>query len=87
MSNFGKRWIIQDRYGNSMYLTQERWEHIINVNNHPEIENYEEHLKTTIRRGQRRQEPLNFRKYRYYHYFEDLPDHVNHIVVIVFFWF
>ena len=87
MSDFGKRWIIQDRYGNSIYLTQERWEHIINVNNHPEIEDYEEHLKTTIRRGRRRQEPLNLRKYRYFHYFEDLPDHVNHIVVIVFFSF
>lgn len=84
MSNFGKRRIVQDHYGNSIYLTQERWEHIINVNNHPEIEDYEEHLKTTIRRGRRRQEPLNPRKYRYYHHFEDLPDHVNHIVAIVF---
>jgi len=83
--NFGKRWIVQDRYGNSIYLTQERWKHIINVNNHPEIENYEEYLKATIKRGRRRQEPLNPRKYRYYHHFEDLPNHVNHIVAIVFF--
>ncbi len=84
MSIFSKRWIVQDRYGNSIYLTQERWEHIININNHPEIEDYEEHLKTTIRRGRRRQEPLNPRKFRYYHHFEDLPDNVNHIVAIVF---
>lgn len=35
---------------------------------------YEEHLKTTIKYGQRRQEPLNPRKYRYFYPFDDLPD-------------
>lgn len=28
MSSSGKRWTVRDRYGNSIYLTQERWEHI-----------------------------------------------------------
>ncbi len=51
------------------------------------MERYEEYLKTTIKRGRRRQEPLNPRKYRYYHSFDDLPDDVNHIVVIVLFGF
>jgi len=52
---------------------------------HPEMEDYEEYLKTAIRRGQRRQEPLNPPKYRYSHLFEDLPDDVNCIVTIVLF--
>ncbi len=87
MSSRGKRWTVQDQYGNSIYLTQERWEHIIDPNNHPEMEGYEEHLKATIRQGRRRQEMLNPRKYRYYRSFDDLPDHVNHIVAIVLFGF
>ncbi len=31
MSSSGKRWTVQDRYGNSIYLTRERWEHIKSV--------------------------------------------------------
>jgi hypothetical protein len=82
-----KRWTIQDRYGNSIYLTEERWEHIANEMNHPELADCEEHLKTTIVRGKRKQEPLNPRKYRYYFPFEDLPYNVNHVVAIVVFSF
>lgn len=51
------------------------------------MEDYEEYLKVTIRRGRRRQEPLNPRKYRYYRPFDDLPDDVNHLVAIVLFGF
>jgi len=83
----GKRWIVEDRYGNPIYLTQERWEHITADTNHPEIKDYEEYMKITIKKGQRRQEPLNPRKYRYYRQFDNLPDEVNHIVVIVLFGF
>ncbi len=87
MVNAGKRWIIQDQYGNTVYLTQERWDHITNETNHPEMRDYEEYLKTTIRKGGRRQEPLNPRKYRYYHQFDDLPDDVNHVIAIALFGF
>jgi hypothetical protein len=87
MNGSGKRWTVHDRYGIPIYLTQERWEHIINRTNHPEMEDYEVYLKTTIRIGRRRQEPLNPRKYRYYHSFDDLPGDVNHIVVIALFGF
>lgn len=83
MANSGKRWTVQDRYGNKIYLTQERWQHIIDDTNHPEMMDYEEHLKTTIKRGRRRQEPHNSRKYRYYHSFDDLPDGANHIIAII----
>lgn len=85
MKNTGKLWTVHDRRGNPIYLTQERWEHIVNENNHPEILDYEEYLRLTLKRGRRRQEPLNPRKYRYAHPFNDLPDDVNHIVVIVLF--
>lgn len=85
MNGSGRRWTVQDRDGNPVYLTQERWKHI--VENHPEMPNYEKHLKTTIKRGRRRQEPLNPRKYRYFHPFDDLPEDFNHVVAIVLFGF
>lgn len=85
MGSSGRRWTVQDRYGNTIYLTQERWEHIIHAANHPEMEDYEEQIMLALKRGQRRQEPLNPRKYRYTDWFDDLPDGSNSIVVIVLF--
>jgi len=41
----GKKWIVRDRYGDTVYLTNERWHHILE--NHPEMENYSYHLKET----------------------------------------
>ena len=87
MSSGGKRWTVYDRDGNSIYLTDERWMHIVDFDNHPEVTAYESHLKVTLRKGHRRQEPLNPRKYRYVFPFDDLPDEFNHIVVIVLFGF
>ncbi len=37
MSN-GKLWTQRDRFGNEIYLTEERWAHIIDLDNHPEVE-------------------------------------------------
>jgi hypothetical protein len=48
---------------------------------------YEDHLKTTIQHGRRRQEPLNLRKYRYVRLFDDLSTGFNHVVAIVLFGF
>ena len=62
----GIRWTTNDRQGNDIYLTNERWQHIINSINHPEMMNYEEHLKTTIRFRRRTQDTLNPQKYRYF---------------------
>jgi pyruvate formate-lyase activating enzyme-like uncharacterized protein len=87
MSHSGKRWTVQDRYGNTIYMTQERWEHIIDATNHPEMADCEAHLKQAIQRGRRRQEPLNPRKYRYSCPFDDLPEDFNHVVAIVLFGF
>lgn len=81
------RWSINDRYGNDIYLTYERWQHIIDSINHPEMKNYEEHLRTTIRSGRRRQDPLNPQKYRYIQRFNDLSSENTHIIAIVLFRF
>jgi len=87
MAASGKRWTVQDRHGNSIYLTQRQGEHIVDPANHPEMIDYEDHLRETIRFGRRQQEPLNPRKYRYSRYFDDLPDDSNHIVATVLFTF
>ena len=83
----GRRWVVRDRYGNDIYLTDERWEHITESRNHPEISAYEEHLIETIQSGRRRQDSLNPQKYRYVEEFDDLAEDNTHIVAIVLFRF
>ena len=83
----GRRWTITDRYGNRIYLTEERWLHIVDDNNHPEMARFEEYLKRTIQSAKRQQEPLNPRKYRYSLNFDDLPEGFNHVVAIILFDF
>lgn len=83
----GKRWIERDRYGNSVYLTHERWGHIVESINHPEMSVYEEQLKETIRSGNRKQDSLNPRKYRYVKAFDGLAENNTHIIAIVLFSF
>jgi len=83
----GKRWTVRDRQNNEIYLTQERWEHLIDPDNHPELAEHEEQLKETVRSGKREQDDLNPRKYRYSKEFNDLPLDNTHIVAIVLFAF
>ena len=47
MTPIGIRWKIHDRYGNEIYLTHERWQHITASINHPDMANCEEQLKAT----------------------------------------
>jgi hypothetical protein len=47
----GKLWAQRDRFGNDIYLTYERWQHIIDPDNHPELEPYFDDLRQTIQRG------------------------------------
>lgn len=82
-----KRWTICDRYGNDIYLTQERWEHIVQPLNHPEMLGYESQLQETIQSGQRKQDSLNPQKYRYVKAFADLAEDNTHIIAIVLFRF
>jgi hypothetical protein len=81
------RWCVTDRYGNEIYLTQERWEHITNPLNHPAMKNYEDHLRETITHGKRKQNSLNPQKYRYTRQFDDLAEYNTHIVAVVLFRF
>ena len=83
----GRRWMVRDRYGNDIYLTHERWEHIVEPINHPEMSAYEEHLKETIQSGRRKQASLNPQKYRYVNAFDDLAEDNTHIITIVLFRF
>ncbi len=85
MARSGKRWTVQDRDGNPIYLTEKPWQHIIEASNHPEMADYEDHLKADVQTG--RQEALNPRKYRYVQLFDDLPVGFNRIVGIVLFGF
>ena len=84
MSN-GKRWEVLDRYGNEVYLTDERWEHITTY--HPELADREGDLLDTVRSGHRKQEEADPQKYRYRRAVDDLPGGNTHIVVVVRFGF
>ena len=83
----GRRWVVRDRYGHDIYLTDERWEHIIEPINHPEMSAYEEHLRETIQSGKRNQDSLSPQKYRYVKAFDDLAEDNTHIIAIVLFGF
>lgn len=78
-----KRWEVHDRYGNKIYMTRERWEHALE--SRPWLEPYLDEVLQTIRRGRRKQEELNPRKYRYYWPCKDLIPEYNHVVVVVLF--
>jgi len=75
----------RDRKGNLIYLTDERWNHILEF--HPEMLNYKEHLFTTLNIGKRKQDSLDQSIYTYYHNFVNLEKGFNHVVVIVKFGF
>jgi hypothetical protein len=79
----GKLWTQLDRFGNEIYLTAERWAHIIHPDNHPEVEPYSEQLRETIRLGGRRQDSYDARGWQYSLAFSDLPLDYTHIVVCV----
>lgn len=83
----GLLWTANDRYGNEIYLTHERWQHIIEPTNHPDMADYMAELREVIRRGTRRQELLNPQKYRYLCPFDGLSDDNTHIVAVVLFRF
>lgn len=77
------RWIEKDSYDNEIYLTEERWEHITNAMNHPEMSDYETELRETIRLGKRKQEAINPQKYRYSKKFDNLTAQNTHIIAVV----
>ena len=80
-----KRWIVQDRYGHEIYLTVERWNHIVDPEHHPGMSGYEMQLQETIQSGRRTQDSLVPNKYYYRKAFDDLPDGNTHIIAVVLF--
>ena len=83
MPNPGGRWVARDRNGHEIYMTEERWRHILEY--HPELEGYLDNVLNTLKTGRRKQEPAEPYKYRYYKRCDDLLPDYNHIVVIVVF--
>jgi len=84
---WGKVWTQRDRFGNDIYLTYERWNHITAPDNHPEVEPYGDYVRETIRLGRRKQDPVLPNIYKYHRRFGDLPEGMNHLVaVVVFRW-
>lgn len=79
----GKLWTQRDRAGNEIYLTTERWTHIIDPDNHPEVEPFSDEVAETIKSGRRRQDPYDPNGYQYYRSLPNLPDDNTHLVVCV----
>ncbi len=50
-----RKWFVHDSDGREIYLTEERWEHI--VSEHSELQHHLEDLLNTVQRGRRRQQP------------------------------
>jgi hypothetical protein len=73
--------LVKDKYGNEIYITKERWEHI--YERHPEIKDSESLVIRTIRLGKRRQQDIDPDKFKYYDSYEDLPNGNTQIIVIV----
>jgi hypothetical protein len=72
---------VSDRWGNEIYLTDERWAHIVET--HDEMIDYRRHVLITVHTGQRRQDPFDPTKYKYSKGFRDLAEGFTHLVVIV----
>ena len=72
---------VTDRWGNRITLTDERCRHIIEW--HPELGGFQEYVLQTIRKGRRRQDPMDTEKYKYIYPVEGLPFGLTHIVAVV----
>jgi hypothetical protein len=72
---------VQDRYGNRIYLTWERWEHALG---HPGMhEGLRDLLLDTLRQAGRKQDRYDPAKYKYTQDFADLPLPYTHMEVVV----
>ena len=72
---------VSDRWGNEIYLTDERWAHIVET--HDEMIDYRAHVLVTVRTGRRRQDLFDPTKYKYSKRFRDLAEGFTDLVVIV----
>lgn len=77
------RHTVSDRWANEIYVTDERWVHILE--RHEELVGLFDEVIATLQYGKRRQEVLDPNRYRYYRPCGLLPPEFNHIVVAVVF--
>lgn len=76
---------IQDQFGNAIYLTDERWEHIIEE--HSELDGHRAEVLSTVRSGKRSQDPLIPNKFFYNKKLRQLIEGFDEIeVVVVYRW-
>ncbi len=75
---------VQDRYGNKIYLTDERWKHIIK--RHPQLKPYRAEVLRTVRIGKRTQDDLHPEKFYYNYPFQALPSFQEIEVIVIFGW-
>jgi len=71
-----ENWVTRDRYGNIIYFTEERWQHILEAR--PELEPLLDKFLETIRTGRRKQDALIPNEYYYFKRFDE------HSVKLVF---
>jgi len=74
-------WMVIDRWENEIYLTFERWQHIIY--GHPELINFKDEILKTVRLGKRKQNPKDPNKFEYSYPFKNLPFGFTHLNVVV----
>jgi hypothetical protein len=72
---------VSDKWGNEIYLTDERWAHIVET--HDDMMDYRRQVLMTVRTGQRRQDAFDPTKYKYSKRFRNLPEKFTHLVVVV----
>lgn len=70
-----------DRFGNFLYLTDERWEHILEL--HSEMDGCRYRLLETLRQGSRKQDAADPNKYKYSQFYDDLEEEFNTVIVVV----
>lgn len=75
--------IVQDRYGNTIYLTDERWNHI--VERHSEFKDHKGEVVGAIRSGKRKQDSLHPDIFYYVRAIRHIPSEHTHIKVVVAF--
>lgn len=78
-----QHWAVQDRYGNTIYFTEERWRHVLA--SRPELEPHFELFLDTVRTGKRQQDALVANEYRYVKRYPALLPENNVLVVVVVF--
>lgn len=78
-----RRWTVKDRQEREVYLTEERWEHILSK--HAELTGRLNDVLDTVRLGRRRQSKQDPNTFLYSRRNEALPVPYNTIIVCVAF--